>query len=217
MGQLSHQTSLEMKLQAFLIFLTIINLSWFIMAVMADGSKKFGYVIGNDNDKAGCVKYKMTFHQLEHELGFDATKRKQSYNPFLRVDLAIVADSKNVLMATYWPSTGYGTGSDYWRQNVTGHLEDEGTISNGNNVHSNNVLNLYNMKKPGKYTLELSDHLGVLATLCLTMTSSGEQNCRIKTYHDQIDESKNILDNSKYLYQVPPLPVPPKQTMKIRR
>ena len=89
-----------------------------------------------------CMRVKGAIGQLEYELsGLEGGGRE---SPDLRVDLLIVADSKTVHQATYWPSTGFGLTSNFKRQS-NGHLEDNSTVSFNNDFNKSNLLDLFGM------------------------------------------------------------------------
>merc|ERR1711931_245925 len=157
----------------------------FLVAFTEAGKKKIGEARSDDCREDQCCQDIAAFRNMGPALA-EAT-------PHLRVDLTIVADSKNVYEASYWPSTSYGTLSDYTRKR-SGHLENDFTMSFDNTLEDNIVEKLFGRGIKGKYTLEMSDYDGPFVTFCFTKTNSEEEeiaeyeNCRMRIDQDRIGD-----------------------------
>ena len=110
-----------------------------------------------------CQRVKFVIGSLEEEL-----TRK---NPNLRVDLQIVASSKSVHQATYWPSTGFGLTSNYERQ-ANGHLEDNATVSFNNDFNGSNYLDLFNLHIQDRLYFKTTVHKTISRTKLIRLCKS---------------------------------------------
>lgn len=123
----------------------------------------------------------------------------------LRLDLMIVASSKTVYHATFYPATGFGVTSSFARLS-DGHLAETVTYSNHSvnaDVFSNNVCQLYTAgidgnQIDGTYTMELSHLDEVLLTSCATFSKDDygaktSEGCRIWVADKLLEEVKRWL------------------------
>lgn len=104
---------------------------------------------------------------------------------WMRLDYLIVASTKNVVHATYWPKKKHGSTSDHHRNPNNGHLESDNTLFGRKYKKEVNNLRLLWAKRKeyaGKHTFEASNKDGILYTMCFTMNDDGAAtDCRSKS------------------------------------
>ena len=108
-----------------------------------------------------CQAQETTFSQVCEYVSALAASRLPDWK-CLRVDLMIVASTKQVHHATFYPSTGFGSTSSFNRT-ADGHLSEIETFTSG----ENNIFKLFDQDISGSHTLEISNSEQILLTACL--------------------------------------------------
>lgn len=142
-----------------------------------------------------CQDHEKTFSQvLEYVSALAASKSDWKC---IRVDLMIVASTKQVHHATFYPSTGFGSTSSF-KRTPDGHLREIETFTSG----ENNIFKLFDQDISGNHTLEISNGEKILLTACAKYDKPNASNCRMKVDETLKDNamkwiSENKLDTGK--------------------
>ena len=133
-------------------------------------------VVCADEASSDCPAQEKNFTEV-WEYASTAAKTQIGYK-CLRLDLMIVASTKEVHHATFYPLTDFGSKSSF-RRTTDGHLAENETFTSGDN----NVFKLYGEGIDGTYTFQISNGPKILLTACATCVKPSEgdkqsSNCR---------------------------------------